>query len=581
MPFAIGENVGHYRILEQLGQGGMATIYKAYHPALDRHVAIKVLHPAFTEDPNFLKRFGREAQVVARLEHPSIVPIYDFSEHAGQPYLVMKFIEGETLKARLARGPLAISEMVRVIEAVGEALAYAHKQGVLHRDIKPSNILLTRDGPVYLADFGLAKMAQAGESTLSSDMLMGTPHYISPEQARGAKNLDAGTDIYSLGVVLYELTVGRVPFSADTPFSIIHDHIYSPLPRPTQVNPRVPQEVERVLLKALAKERADRFSTVDELVLGFKAAVKAAAARGPSAARAQTREKLAATSGTRRPAVEEPATPPEAPPAAVPVEAGPIDHKGPQPAGRRKALPWILGGLAMTCLCGVLFVIGASKGGEGDTNGKGTPAAAWNASPSGAPYLPVAVLSAQETAKADPDNPEVRRALAEQLERVGRTGEAIEQYVMAGNLFLKGEMPMEAAKAFNQAVLLVGGPDKAQPEILDSFVQAMFAAAPSARILPLLDQLETDYPPWEVPHVIRARSLIHSSQLDRGKRQLGEVLARHPEYPLARTVQAEYEYLSGNLKEALGIMEGVLKSPDLSPWLRTTLEELRTKAQGS
>ena len=190
MPFAEGENVGPYRIMEQLGQGGMATVYKAYHAALDRYVALKVLHPAFHEDRTFTARFQREARVVAKLEHPNIVPVYDFAEHETRPYLVMKYIEGETLKARLSRGPLSAVEITQVVDSVGSALAYAHRQGILHRDIKPSNVLISTDGQMYLADFGLARIAQAGESTLSSDSIMGTPQYISPEQARGDKDLD-------------------------------------------------------------------------------------------------------------------------------------------------------------------------------------------------------------------------------------------------------------------------------------------------------------------------------------------------------------------------------------------------------
>jgi hypothetical protein len=156
-----------------------------------------------------------------------------------------------------------------VVTSVGSALAYAHKQGILHRDIKPSNVLLATDGVMYLADFGLARIAEAGESTLSSDSIMGTPQYISPEQAMGAKDLDAGTDIYSFGVMLYEMVVGQVPFSADTPFSIIHDHIYTPLPLPMEINPKVPESVQRVLLKALAKQRVDRYGTVEEMCKAF------------------------------------------------------------------------------------------------------------------------------------------------------------------------------------------------------------------------------------------------------------------------------------------------------------------------
>jgi len=276
MPFNVGETVGAYRILEQMGQGGMATVYKAYHPALDRYVALKVLHQAFLEDPNFLARFQREARLVARLDHANIVPIFDYAEHVGRPYLVMKFIEGETLKARLNRGPIPSDDLLDVVNSVGSALTYAHKHKILHRDIKPSNVLIAADGQIYLADFGLARIAQSGESTLTSDMIVGTPQYISPEQAVGKKDLDEGTDIYSFGVMLYELFVGQVPFSADTPFSIIHDHIYSPLPLPRQVNPKVHPSIERALLKALAKNREDRFKTVSDLVDAIKHAVQEA-----------------------------------------------------------------------------------------------------------------------------------------------------------------------------------------------------------------------------------------------------------------------------------------------------------------
>src|SRR5574341_512463 len=273
MTLKIGENVGAYRIISQLGQGGMATVYKAYHANLDRYVAIKVLHPAFKEDKSFLARFEREARVLAKLEHPNIVPIYDFAEHEGQPYLVMKYVEGETLKGRLTGDPIPLAETAKIVDAVGSALAYAHKQGILHRDIKPSNVIITGDGSYYLSDFGLARIASSGESTMSQDTLLGTPNYISPEQARGQRDLDGRTDIYSFGVVLYEMIVGRVPFSGDTPFSVIHDHIFTPLPPPTVMNPNVSEALEKFLLKALAKERGDRFPDVPTMVTTFHQAV--------------------------------------------------------------------------------------------------------------------------------------------------------------------------------------------------------------------------------------------------------------------------------------------------------------------
>lgn len=272
-----GQTLGPYQIVGQLGQGGMATVYKAYHAKLDRYVAIKVMHPAFKDDGNFLARFEREAQIVAKLEHAHIVPVYDYAEFEGQPYLVMKFIEGRTLKRILSAAPPTLQQILDILTPIASALTYAHKQGVLHRDIKPSNIVMDNSNVPYLTDFGLARIAQAGESTMSADMILGTPQYISPEQARGEKNLDYRTDLYSLGVILYEMVVGRVPFNADTPYAIVHDQIYSDLPLPSKLNPEVTPPVEKVLLKALAKNAADRFNSASEMIDAFR---KAAAESG-------------------------------------------------------------------------------------------------------------------------------------------------------------------------------------------------------------------------------------------------------------------------------------------------------------
>jgi tRNA A-37 threonylcarbamoyl transferase component Bud32 len=270
MPLVEGQQVGPYQIIGQLGQGGMATVYKAYHARLDRYVAIKMMHQAFQGDASFLARFEREAQIVAKLEHQHIVPVYDYNEHDGQPYLVMKFVEGRTLKNMLSERPLSLTEILDIMTPIANALTYAHQRGVLHRDIKPSNIILGQDGMPYLTDFGLARIAESGESTMSQDVMLGTPQYISPEQARGEKNLDARTDIYSLGVVLYELVVGRVPFSGDTPYAIVHDHIYTNLPLPSAINPEIPPQIEQVLLKALAKNPADRYASATDMMLDFR-----------------------------------------------------------------------------------------------------------------------------------------------------------------------------------------------------------------------------------------------------------------------------------------------------------------------
>ena len=272
MPFIIGESVGPYKIVAQLGQGGMATVFKAHHAALDRFVAIKVLHPDISQDPTFTERFKREARLVAWLDHPNIVPVHDFADEGGFPYLVMKFIEGETLRERLARGPLSREETSLVVVSIGAALGFAHKKGILHRDIKPSNVLLSENGHVYLADFGLARIQQQTSHTLTAGAIIGTPYYLSPEQAAGKTGLDEGTDIYSFGVMLYEMVVGRTPFIGETPLSVIYDHISKPPPLPRSINPNVTESVEGALMKALSKERAERYATVGEMAAAFKSA---------------------------------------------------------------------------------------------------------------------------------------------------------------------------------------------------------------------------------------------------------------------------------------------------------------------
>lgn len=271
MSFVTDETVGPYKILEQLGQGGMATVYKAYHPALDRHVAIKVMDAALGKERDFIERFKREARVIAKLENPHIVPVYDFDEHNGQPYIVLKFIDGQTLKDRMLGLPLSNSEILKIVIAVGDGLQYAHERGILHRDTKPSNVLMASDGKIYLTDFGLARIVESA-SSLTGDMILGTPHYMSPEQAVNAEKLDEGTDIYSFGVMIYEMVVGCLPFNADTAFSVIEDHIYKPPPLPTSIKPDLSGEVEQVILKALAKQSGDRYHKVLDLVKAFKKA---------------------------------------------------------------------------------------------------------------------------------------------------------------------------------------------------------------------------------------------------------------------------------------------------------------------
>ena len=240
MDAMIGKTIGRYRIIEHLGRGGMAEVYKAYQASLDRYVAIKLMHAFLADEKEFLARFEREAKVVATLRHPNIVQVYDFDVDNGVYYMVMEFINGETLKARLqaleARGEwVSLDDAVRIVLAVGSALKYAHERGMVHRDVKPANVMITTEGQVILTDFGIAKIVSASNLTASGAMV-GTPSYMAPEQGMGQPG-DERSDIYSLGVMLYQLVVGRLPFDADTPLAVVLKHINEPLPLPRLLKP--------------------------------------------------------------------------------------------------------------------------------------------------------------------------------------------------------------------------------------------------------------------------------------------------------------------------------------------------------
>lgn len=261
----IGKTIGQYRIIEQIGKGGMATIFKAYQPSVDRYVAIKVLPLEFAKDPNFVKRFEQEAKAIAALEHSHILPVHDFGTQDNVNYMVMRYVPSGTLSDVMGkRAPL--EKVVKYVGDVARALDYAHSRGVVHRDIKPSNILLDEQGDVLLTDFGIAKMVQGAESTqlTATGAVLGTPAYLSPEQAKST-TIDGRSDIYSLGVVLYELLTGQPPYQAETPLAVVLKHLHDPLPPPRTIDPTIPEAFERVVFKAMAKNPNDRFATAGDM----------------------------------------------------------------------------------------------------------------------------------------------------------------------------------------------------------------------------------------------------------------------------------------------------------------------------
>ncbi len=265
----VGQTLGRYQLTERLGRGGMADVYKGFQPGLDRYVAVKVLHPHLADQADFINRFQREAKAVASLRHPHIVQVFDFDVQDQNYFMVMEYIEGgKTLKELLQElneqtQHLTLEQVVDIIAKLADALEYAHQQGMVHRDIKPSNVLVPSVSNPVLGDFGIARLV--GQSGLtSSGAMIGTPAYMSPEQGRG-ETADERSDIYALGIVFYELMAGRPPYDADTPYGVILKHINDPLVLPTDAVGILPQAVERVLLRSLAKDPADRYASSGEM----------------------------------------------------------------------------------------------------------------------------------------------------------------------------------------------------------------------------------------------------------------------------------------------------------------------------
>jgi len=370
----IGKTLGKYQIMELAGKGGMAAVYKAYQPSLNRYVALKVLPPYLAQDEQFVARFKQEALAAAALRHPNIMVIYDVEEEGDIRYIAAEYLEGNTLAQVLEqqRGPVPLPRTVNILNQLASALDFAHQRGLVHRDVKPSNAFIGSDDHVTLMDFGIVKALTGGMQMTRTGAAIGTPEYMSPEQAEG-RSVDQRSDIYSLGVVLYQLLTGRVPFEAKTPTQILLAHVTQPPTPPTQINPAIPRAVEAVVLRALAKRPEERFATAGEMAQ----ALARAASGAPASAYVAPTVVPGRLSQTPPPPsyTPQPSTPP---PAYVP----PQPYTPPPPPAVRKsggAVNWLLwGGLGLAALafvCILSFVFCGAFGGKGTPTPTAPPVA--------------------------------------------------------------------------------------------------------------------------------------------------------------------------------------------------------------
>lgn len=277
-----GVTLGSYRLVEKIGQGAVSVVYRAYQPSLERWVAVKVLDPAYVaQDHQFIARFRREAKAIAALRHPNILIVYDCGEQSGLEYIAMEYVVGGALTKRLTGEPFPWKRAVSLALGIGQALVFAHSRGIIHRDVKPGNVLLPTEEWPLLADFGIVKVKHPGHSWTDPGTPMGTPAYISPEQALGGE-VDHRTDIYALGVMLFEMVTGQVPFQATKTFDMLLKHISEPPPSPRALVPEIPEALEHIILRALAKEPDERYQNMADMVADMEALGPFSAATRPS-----------------------------------------------------------------------------------------------------------------------------------------------------------------------------------------------------------------------------------------------------------------------------------------------------------
>ena len=255
---------GRYELNRQIARGGTAQVYLAHDLLLDRPVALKMLFPELSSDHSFVERFRREAQAAANLSHPNIVPVFDWGEADRTYFIVMEYVDGEPLSSIIRmQAPLSPTRAAAIAADISKALSYAHRHGVVHRDVKPGNVLITVDGQVKVADFGIARAIGQSETVTQTGLVMGTATYFSPEQAQGL-GVDGRSDVYALGVVLYEMVTGRPPFTADTPVAIAYKHVSETAALPSEIEPRVPRDLEAIIMQAMAKQPQARYATAQD-----------------------------------------------------------------------------------------------------------------------------------------------------------------------------------------------------------------------------------------------------------------------------------------------------------------------------
>lgn len=397
-PSLIGAQLGPYQIQSLLGSGGMASVYQGLDTHLQRPVAIKVLSAALAGDADYVRRFKREAQLIASLRHPNVAQVYAFGEQDGAPYMVQEILPGPTLEARLqslaATGQLLPrADVLAVVAQLAAALDAAHAIGVIHRDVKPSNAIANAQGELVLTDFGIARSA-ADTNLTQPGVVMGTPAYVAPEQAISSAALTPAVDVYALGVLVFQLLTGRLPFEADTPTAVVIKHLYEAAPAPSQLRPDLPPAVDTVVRKALEKEPADRYQGAGELATALAQAWSAAGAPAPASihslpttawapptAAAAPSPAPAPTANVGPTQTFQPGAPPHAPTprAATPAPVSPATAPPPR---RASLLPWLGGALLLLLLVGA---VAAWRGGAGAETAPTPAPTALAAAPSAAP----------------------------------------------------------------------------------------------------------------------------------------------------------------------------------------------------